>query len=153
MTNTPAPRLLPCPFCGTEPVTMKHEGYSSVYCPNEACYVEPACVSRDCNVADRWNTRQAAADLAALPAAADASEVKRPQKVVEEISPALDQNFIRGHRIASLENRVTELEAALAALPTRETLEAAVYKMFDPAFVDAKAVVEELIKSGVRVRA
>jgi hypothetical protein len=65
--DTPTPRLLPCPFCGTEPVTMKHEGYSSVYCPNEACYVEPACVSRDCNVADRWNTRQTADDLEARP--------------------------------------------------------------------------------------
>ena len=45
MINAEVDRPLPCPFCGTKALIMKHKspvGIShSVYCPNEDCYVKP----------------------------------------------------------------------------------------------------------------
>ena len=60
MSEAKTYNLLPCPFCGEQPMMVRHEGvrqWWTVLCDRRACLVRPYVAGSASQAARAWNTR------------------------------------------------------------------------------------------------
>ena len=95
-----AGRLLPCPFCGSEPQMWGDSGWTYIRCGNDQCIVytaEPLPYNDATHRADAigaWNRREAAAALSAQGWQDIATAPRDSRKVIVLISTAGPNGYV-----------------------------------------------------------